>query len=77
MPGAGGWAEWEREVGLDLCGDVTVLHCDRVNVNVLVATLYYNFARYYHWEKPCKGYIAGDLFVLFLKSACESTITSK
>lgn len=59
--------EWEREVGLDLCGDVTVLYFDRVKVNILVATSYYNFAKCYHWEKPRKEYIAGTSLYYFLK----------
>ena len=66
---ARGWQVGLSEKGkwVCICGDGTVCCLDYVYVSTLVATLYYGCARCYPGEKPGKGYIHGDLFVLFLK----------
>lgn len=66
---ARGWQVGLSEKGkwVCICGDGTVWCLDYVYVSILVATLYYGCARCYPWEKPGKGYIHGNFFVLFLK----------
>ena len=56
-------------------GDGAVLYLDGININKLLMILYCNFIRCYHWGELVKG--TWDLFVLHLKTACESTIISK
>lgn len=48
--------------GVGILVVVTMLYLDCMNINILVVTLCYSFARCSHWGKPGKAYI--DLSVI-------------
>lgn len=54
-------------------GYENVLYLVSICVSILVVILYNSFVRCYHWGKLAKGTQA----LLFLTTACESTIISK
>ena len=42
----------------DPCWDGNVLYLDCINDKILLVMLYYSLARYFHWGKLIKGYMA-------------------
>lgn len=69
------WLQQGNTPMRDLCNDGHVLYLDCIDVNILVVILYYSFARCNHWGNCVKD--APGIFVLFLKTACDSTTFSK